>query len=62
MSQELEKIREAIARECDKECPHSYAGAGYDSGPQLCEINDKLCLLESGNNCSIWDEIKKERK
>ena len=58
MSQELEKVREAIAKEYDKECPHSYAGAGYDSGPQLCEINDKLCLLESGDNCSIWNDIK----
>ena len=61
MSQELKKVREAITRECDKECPHSHAGAGYDSGPQLCEINDKLCLLESGDNCSIWNNIKIDR-
>jgi len=42
------------------ECPHikrKYAG---DESVDLCEINDKLCLLEEGLKCEYWDEIQKE--
>jgi len=68
MSQELEKIREAINREYDNRCPHARSISAYDAkrdkywdGPNLCEINDKLCLLESGDSCYIWDDIKIDR-
>lgn len=42
------------------ECPH--IRAPYNLDVYLCELNDKVCLLESGNRCEIWEEIQKEDK
>ena len=42
------------------ECPHIKRKYCGDESVDLCEINDKFCLLESGLECETWNEVQKE--
>lgn len=42
------------------ECPHLMRKSAGDVTYSFCEINDKPCLLDSGDKCDTWDEIKAE--
>lgn len=49
-------------------CPHRRSMGGYDSrrdktyeAPDLCDINDKICLLETGDKCEIYEEFLSEQ-
>uniref|UniRef100_A0A6H1ZPJ6 Uncharacterized protein n=1 Tax=viral metagenome TaxID=1070528 RepID=A0A6H1ZPJ6_9ZZZZ len=42
--------------------PHIRGIQVGDEGIDLCDINDKVCLLESGDECYIWEEHKQEER
>ena len=39
-------------------CPNRYSK--YEDSPDLCDFNDKVCLLESGDRCEYWEEVQLE--
>lgn len=43
-----------------EQCPHIKRVFGGDESIDLCEINDKICLLETDMLCETWDEIRAE--
>ena len=43
-----------------QECPHIRHKRAGDEYYDLCEINDKYCLLESELKCPYYEEIKEE--
>ena len=50
-------------------CPHARSTGGYSvelddyiEGADLCTLVDKWCLLESGNQCEIYEELLKEEQ
>lgn len=64
----LEELRNSLDKAYGKRCPHAHTGEVYDpermkhfDGPDLCEINGKICILVGNESCIIWDEIKKQR-
>jgi len=42
------------------ECPYIKRKYSGDESVDLCEINDKFCLLESGLECDTWNEVQRE--
>jgi len=65
MSQQDTKLRPfrlAQAEVIENRCSHIYASTPDFDGPDMCDINDKICLLERDNPCDICVEIMKERK
>ncbi len=42
-------------------CPHIIRKLAGDETYDMCELNDKICLIEHGiYECETWDEIQKE--
>lgn len=37
-------------------CPHAKR---YPDGPDTCDINDKMCLLEEGLECDALEDIRR---
>jgi hypothetical protein len=44
----------------DTRCPHVVGKQGGDESLNFCNINDKLCLLETNNECPEWEDIQRE--
>ena len=42
------------------ECPYVRGKFYGEDAPDLCTINDKICLLEEGLECETWNEVQKE--
>ena len=40
-------------------CPHAYKPYRYME-VDFCDINSKLCILENGLECSIWNNVQQE--
>jgi len=51
----------------EERCPHIkrrvfwHNDKSYDA-PDLCDLNDKICLLEERLDCEEWKDIQKEWK
>ena len=46
--------------EPENRCPHIIRKQAGDESIDICEINDKICLLVGDYECEIWEEIKRE--
>jgi len=42
-------------------CPHAKKSRYYED-LDFCDINDKICLLETSNPCPEWEELQKEQE
>lgn len=45
-----------------EECPHRKSIVGGDEVGYVCDLVDKWCLLESGIECDVWEDIQEEWK
>ena len=53
---EYVQVKEAATGAMDR-CPHIIRKLAGDETYDICEINTKFCLLESGE-CDTWNEVK----
>lgn len=47
-----------VLKRQEDRCPHVYCKC--TDCPDMCSLNDKICLLEEGLVCEEWEDIKKE--
>ena len=68
---EKDTIREEQMDEdrLNEKCPYQSQQVAVDyerdkvyEGAVVCDLVDKPCLLESGMECEVWDEIRLEEK
>jgi len=59
----LEQLRISQAKALEERCPHAYSSLPDGNGPDMCDINDNICLLEGEetNSCDICISIREER-
>ncbi len=46
--------------QCSLRCPHIEGKQAGDESLDFCDINDKVCLLVTNNECPEWEEIQRE--
>jgi len=51
-----------ILKDLPNKCPHAKTKGNEDVSIDICDLNDKICLLESNLSCDIYQEYLDSRQ